>query len=53
MDSSSLSKPHFYFLCTNYGCSKDGIGHYTSKIVDELKKINLSRCRYIVEKPII
>lgn len=38
MDLSSSSKPQFYFFCTNYGCSKDGIGHYTSKIVNELKK---------------
>lgn len=38
MDLNSLNKPHFHFVCTNYGSNKDGIGHYTSKIVNELKK---------------
>jgi|26BtaG_2_1085354.scaffolds.fasta_scaffold01071_4 hypothetical protein len=38
MDLSSSNKTHFFFVCTNYGSTKDGIGHYTSKIVDELRK---------------
>lgn len=38
MGLDSLSKPHYHFVCTNYGSSKDGIGHYTSKIVNELNK---------------
>ncbi|MCK0123161.1 hypothetical protein MWU76_01985 [Gelidibacter sp. F2691] len=38
MALSSSSKKHFHFVCTNYGSTKDGIGHYTSKIVQELGK---------------
>lgn len=41
MDISLLSRPNFYFVCTNYGSNKDGIGHYTSKIVYALKKKDL------------
>lgn len=37
MDSNSSNKANFHFVCTNYGSNKDGIGHYTQKIVDELK----------------
>lgn len=37
MAISSSSKAHLHFVCTNYGSTKDGIGHYTSKIVNELK----------------
>ena len=28
------------FICTNYGSYKDGIGHYTKNIADELSKSN-------------
>lgn len=38
MGSNLSSKTYFYFVCTNYGSHKDGIGHFTSKIVDELSK---------------
>jgi len=41
MGLSSSNRSHFYFVCTNYGSIKDGIGHYTSKIVNELKKKDL------------
>ena len=41
MGSNSLNKTNFYFICTNYSSTKDGIGHYTSNIVKELKKDKL------------
>jgi len=31
------NKVNFHFICTNFGSNKDGIGHYTSKIVNELQ----------------
>mgnify|MGYP006425484983 CR=1 FL=1 len=40
MDLSSSSNTCFHFVCTNYGSNKDGIGHYTYKVVNELKKNN-------------
>jgi len=45
MDSNILNKSSFYFVCTNYGSSKDGIGHYTSRLVSELKKNDLYEVR--------
>lgn len=41
MDLNLLNKEHFHFICTNYSSNRDGIGHYTSKIVNELKKNDL------------
>ena len=41
MDLNLSNKANFYFVCTNYSSTKDGIGHYTSKIVKELKKDKL------------
>lgn len=38
MGLNTSNKINFYFVCTNYASSRDGIGHYTSKIVNELKK---------------
>ncbi|MCH4552105.1 hypothetical protein [Aestuariibaculum lutulentum] len=38
LGSLNNSFTHFHFLCTNYGSNKDGIGHYTSKVVKELGK---------------
>lgn len=38
MALSSSSKVDFNFVCTNYGNNKDGIGHFTSKIVDAIKQ---------------
>lgn len=40
MDLNSLNKLNYHFVCTNYGSNKDGIGHYTSKVVAGLKNKN-------------
>ena len=50
MVSNSLNKIHFHFVCTNYGSNKDGIGHYTSKVVCELKKNNLYKVSIYTSK---
>ena len=38
MDSYLQNKKKLYFVCTNFDSSKDGIGHYTAKIVKEIKE---------------
>jgi hypothetical protein len=43
------NKVNFHFICTNYGSNQDGIGHYTSKIVNELQK-NKSFLTYVYSK---
>ncbi|WP_299393639.1 hypothetical protein [uncultured Gelidibacter sp.] len=50
MDLSLSNNTHFHFVCTNYGSSKDGIGHFTSKIVKALRKTSaLKITRYSAE----
>jgi hypothetical protein len=38
MALSLSNKTNLHIVCTNFGSFEDGIGHYTSKIVEELRK---------------
>lgn len=38
MDTNSSNEYTIHFICTNFGSPKDGIGHYTSLVVNKLKK---------------
>ena len=40
MVSSLSNKVDFHFVCTNFGGYNDGIGHFTSKIVNKLRNDN-------------